>query len=92
MDQKNNVDLMLVQLTCRRAAYIAQSVTCLTTDVCLSADPVVASYIPAWSHDFVEIGHEIMSTVILLPSAEFVNRLFNIAQENVWLGELTVPS
>ena len=26
--------------------------------------------IPAWSHTFVEINHEIISTVILLPSAE----------------------
>ena len=26
--------------------------------------------IPAWSHTFVEIDHEMISTVILLPSAE----------------------
>ena len=26
--------------------------------------------IPAWSHTFVEIDHEIISMVILLPSAE----------------------
>ena len=30
----------------------------------------VASSIPARSHTFVEIDHEIISTVILLPSAE----------------------
>ena len=36
----------------------------------LTADPGVASSIPAWSHTFVEIDHEITSTVILLPSAE----------------------
>ena len=35
-----------------------------------TADPGVASSIPAWSHTFVEIYHEIISTVILLPSAE----------------------
>ena len=49
---------------------IAQSVTCLATDACLTADPGVASSIPAWSHTFVEIDHEIISTVILLPSAD----------------------
>ena len=49
---------------------IAQSVTCLATDACLTANPGVASSIPARSHTFVEIDHEIISTVILLPSAD----------------------
>ena len=49
---------------------VAQSVTCLVTDAMLTADPGVASLIPAPSHTFVEIDHEIISTVILLPSAE----------------------
>ena len=49
---------------------VAQSVTCLATDACLIADPGVASSIPARSHTFVEIDHEIISTVILLPSAD----------------------
>ena len=49
---------------------IAQSVTCLATDACLTADPGVVSSIPAQSHTFVEIGHEIISTVSLLPSAD----------------------
>ena len=49
---------------------VAQSVTCLTTDAYLTADPGVASSIPARSHTFVEIDHEIISTVILLPSAD----------------------
>ena len=48
---------------------VAQSVTCLATDACLTADPGVASSIPARSHTFMEIDHEIISTVILLPSA-----------------------
>ena len=76
----------------------------------LTADPGVASSIPARSHTFVEIDHEIISTIILLPSAEsfnmfkgavvsykrkyvhevLVNCLFKLAQEKVWLGELTV--
>ena len=49
---------------------VAQSVTCLATNACLTAIPGVASSIPAWSHTFVEIDHEIISTVILLPSAD----------------------
>ena len=49
---------------------VAQSVTCLATDACLTAIPGVASSIPACSHTFVEIDHEIISTVILLPSAD----------------------
>ena len=49
---------------------VAQSVTCLATDACLIADPGVESSIPARSHTFVEIDHEIISTVILLSSAD----------------------
>ena len=49
---------------------VAQSVTCLATDACLTADPGVASSIPARSHTFVEMDHEIISTVILLLSAD----------------------
>ena len=49
---------------------VAQSVMCLATDASLTADPGVASSTPARSHTFVEIDHEIISTVILLPSAE----------------------
>ena len=89
---------------------VSQSVTCLATDVSLTADPGVASSIPARPHTFVEIDHEILSTVILLPSADSfkkgccqlqaticaritgnTNCLFKLAQEKVWLGQLTVP-
>ena len=50
---------------------VAQLVTCLATDACLTADPGVASSIQTRSHTFVEVGHEIIfSTVILLPPAE----------------------
>ena len=49
---------------------IAQWVTCLVTDAKLTAGPGVASSIPARSHTFVEIDDEIISTVILLPSAD----------------------
>ena len=86
---------------------IAQSVTCLATDACLTADQGVASLIPVRPHTFVEIDHEMISTVILLLLIHsrrvvvsykrkyvhelLVNRLFKPAQEKVWLGELTVP-
>ena len=86
---------------------VAQLVTCLAKDASLTADPGVASSILARSHTFVVIDHEIISMDILLPSAGFkkvvvsykrkyvhevlVNCLFKLAQEKVWLGELTVP-
>ena len=44
------------------------------TDACLTAIPGVASSIPARSHTFVEIDHEIFSTVILLPSADLFKK------------------
>ena len=72
--------------------HIAQSVMCLATDAYLTADPGVASLIAAQSHTFMEIDHEIISTVIPLPSADsfkksccqlqakvVVNRLFKLA-------------
>ena len=49
---------------------VAQLVTCLATDACLTADQGVASSIPARSHTFTEIDYEIISMVILLPSPE----------------------
>ena len=49
---------------------VAQSVTCLATDACLTADPGV----PARYHTFVEIDHEIISTVILLPSSDLFKK------------------
>ena len=48
----------------------SQSVTCLATDACLTSDPGVPSLIAARSNTFMEIDHEIISTVIFLPSAE----------------------
>ena len=49
---------------------VAQLLTSLATDARLTADPGVASSIPSLSHTFEEIDHEIISMVILLPSAE----------------------
>ena len=62
---------------------VAQSVTCLVTDVSLTADPGVASLIPARSHTFKEIDHETVSTVILLPSAEAFKKGFCQLQAKV---------
>ena len=82
---------------------IAQSVTCLATDACLTAYPGVASSIPVRSHTFVEIDHEILlpslihsRRVVVSYKRKYVhkllvNRLFKPAQEKVWLSELTVP-
>ena len=58
----------------RTVNHLAQSVRCLATDACLTADPGVASSIPARYHTFVEIDHEIISTVILLPSADLFKK------------------
>ena len=62
--------VLIISTTAPTPGREAQSVTCLATDASLTADPGVASSIPAWSHTFVEVDHEIISTVILLPSAE----------------------
>ena len=72
---------------------------CLAAHTCLTADPGVASFIPAWSHALVKIDHEIISTAILLPSTDsrsvvvsykqkyvhdvLVNRIVKLAQEKV---------
>ena len=58
----------------RLPGRVALSVTCLATDACLTADPGVASTIPARYHTFVESDHEIISTVILLPSADLFKK------------------
>ena len=51
-----------------------QSDTHLATDACLTADPGVASSIPARYRTFVEIDPEIISTVVLLPSADLFKK------------------
>ena len=63
------VFFMLINIL-KKNGRVAQAVTCLATDASLTADPGVAGSIPARSHTFVEIDHEIISMVILLPSAE----------------------
>ena len=49
---------------------IAQSITCLTRDMCLIAEPGVASSIPDQYHTCIEINYEIISMATLLPSAD----------------------
>ena len=53
------------------------------TDASLTANPGVASSIPARSHTFVEIDHEIISTVILLPSAESFKKGLSVTSESM---------
>ena len=55
--------------SCNVPGCVVQLVMCLATDGSLTADPGVVSLILAWSLTFVEIDHEIISTIILLPSA-----------------------
>ena len=59
---------------------IAQSVMCLT------ADPGVASSILALSHTFMKIDHEIISTTILLPSAD--SRRFVVSYKQKYVHEV----
>ena len=88
------MELCKPQSHCFLPGRVAQSVMCLATDGSLLADPGVASSTPARSHTFVENDYEIISTVILHPSAEsfkkgccqlqakvLVSRLFKHAQE-----------
>ena len=70
---------------------VAQMVTCLATDACLTADPGVVSSILVRSHTFVEIDHEMISAVILLPRfrCSIQERLLSVTSEimctNYWL-------
>ena len=67
-------ETLLSPIGYRQIARVAQSVKCLATDACLAADPGVASLIPARYHTFMEIDHEIISTVILLPSTDLFKK------------------
>ena len=57
------------------------SVNLLKSDV--TADPGVASSIPVRSHTLVEIDHEMISTFILLPSADSFKKGFCQLQAKV---------
>ena len=62
---------------------VVQSVRCLTTDVCLTADPGVTSLSLGRSHTFVENDHEIISTIILLPFTVSFKKGYCQLQEKV---------
>ena len=66
----NKVTIISQSLQKTAGPHSAVGDRCLTTDACLTADPGVASLIPAQSHTLVEIDYEIISTVILFPSAD----------------------
>ena len=68
---------------------VAQLVTCLATDAYLTADPGVASSFPVRSHTFVEIDHEIISTVILLPPLIYSRRVV-VSYQRKYVHELLV--
>ena len=68
---------------------VAQSVTCLATDAYLTADPGVASSISARSHTFMEIDHEITSTVILLLPLIYSRRVV-VSYKRKYVHELLV--
>ena len=61
---------MITQLIIYILVNVAQLVTSLAADICLIAEPGVASLILARSHTFLTIDREIISTAILLPSAD----------------------
>ena len=67
---------------------VAQSVACLTADTCLTTDPGVTSSIPARSHTFMEIDHEIISKTILLPSAD--SRKVGVSYKRKYVQEVLV--
>ena len=78
-----------VKLLKKLPGRVAQLVTCLATDACLTADPGVASLIPAQSHTFVEIDHKIISTVILLLPLIYSRRVA-VSYKRKYVHELLV--
>ena len=67
---RKNKNLVHLHIHHFKTGCVVQSVTCLTTDAYLNADPGVTCSIQARSHTFMKIDHETISTVILLPSAD----------------------
>ena len=64
--------MIKINLKCTRPHSVV--VNSLATNACLTADPWIASSIPARSHTFMEIDCEIISMVILHPSAEIFKK------------------
>ena len=59
-------------------------------DMHLTANPAVASFISARSHTFMEIYHEIIPMVFLLPSAD--SRRVVVSNKRKYVHELLVNS
>ena len=59
-----------IRISCVTRAMILNSHMQLVTCQCLTADSGVANLMPALSNSFVEIDQQIISTDILLPSAD----------------------
>ena len=90
--QKKNKCFSGLFLFWKMPGRVAQSVTCLATDACLTADPGVASSIPVRSHTFVEIDHEnseMISTVIL-PLPLIHSRRVVVSYKRKYVHELLV--
>ena len=77
---------------------IVQSVTCLAKDASLTADQGIASLIPVpfflWSFSSLLLNQS--RRVVVSNKRKYVHGvlficLFKLAQEKVWLGELTGP-
>ena len=99
--------MISIEFITLRPGRVAQLVMCLAIDASLTADSGVPSLIPARSHNFMEIDHEVISTAILLQLNHsrrvvvsykpkyvhevLVDCLFKLVQEKVWLCELDVP-
>ena len=81
MSEKMNT-FHLMQIIKQPLGRVAHSLTCLT------ADPGIASSIHAWSRTFMEINHEIISTVILLPSAD--SRRVFVSYKQKYVHEILV--
>ena len=62
---------------------------CNTSETYLTADPGVASLIPVRSHTFVEIDHEMISTVIL-PLPLIHSRRVVVSYKRKYVHELLV--
>ena len=69
-----------------------QSVTCLTTDACLTADPGVTSLIAARSHTFMEIDHEIFSGGKVTVGSHFWPITSVKSDKTVWAVEQCIVS
>ena len=64
---------------------VGQASDSLATDSWLTADPGEANSIRSRSHTFKDIDHEIISTVILLPSADSFKKSWCQLQAKYWL-------